>query len=89
MVDPEGLKYALFRGVVDHWFSDHSKETRYLDKVGAEQPRMSTLGWELCVQWADGTSNWLPLADLKKSNPVEVAKYAVSRKLDKEPAFCW
>jgi hypothetical protein len=41
------------------------------------------------VQWADGASSWLPLADLRESNPVEVAKYAISRYLDKEPVFRW
>ena len=31
----------------------------------------------------------VPLKLLKESNPVETAEYAVSRKLDREPAFVW
>jgi hypothetical protein len=29
------------------------------------------------------------LKDLKESNPVEVAEYAVANKIDDEPAFAW
>jgi hypothetical protein len=44
---------------------------------------------QLLVQWTDGTTSWHPLADLKSSNPVEVAEYAVSQLLDDKPAFHW
>ena len=32
---------------------------------------------------------WQRLADMKESNPVEVAEYAVAREINKEPAFAW
>jgi hypothetical protein len=88
-IDPEGQQYALFRGVIDHRYDNHGLDTTYIDAKGIEQFRPTTLGWELCVQWADGSSSWLPLADVKASNPVEAAEYAVSRSLDNEPAFRW
>jgi hypothetical protein len=50
---------------------------------------MTTLGWEILVQWTDGTTSWHPLANLKSSNPVLVAKYAVSQSLGNKPAFRW
>jgi hypothetical protein len=84
MIDPKGQQYALFKGVVDH-----RRDRTYIDDGGIQQPIASTLGWELCVQWAGGTSSWIRLADLRVSNPVEVAEYAISRHLDKEPAFRW
>jgi hypothetical protein len=43
----------------------------------------------LCVEWKDGTTSWERLADLKESNPVEVAEYAATNKLHDEPAFAW
>jgi hypothetical protein len=46
-------------------------------------------GWKLCVKWKDGTTTWEPSSVLKESNPVEVAQYAVSNKIDDEPAFAW
>jgi hypothetical protein len=46
-------------------------------------------GWKLLCQWRDGSSTWVPLVDLKDSNPVELAEYAVANKLQEEPAFKW
>jgi hypothetical protein len=41
------------------------------------------------VQWKDETTTWVPLKDLKESNPIEVAQYAVDNKIESEPAFAW
>jgi Reverse transcriptase (RNA-dependent DNA polymerase) len=35
------------------------------------------------------STSWVPLKDLKESNPLEVADYAVNMKLVLEPAFAW
>ena len=37
----------------------------------------------------DGSTSWEALKDLKESNPVEVAEYAVGAKIVSEPAFAW
>jgi hypothetical protein len=50
---------------------------------------MTTAGWELEVQWADGSTDWLPLKDLKDFNPIEAAEYAISNGISEEPAFAW
>ena len=39
--------------------------------------RCTTKGWKLLVKWKDGQSTWVPLKDLKKSNPVETAEFAM------------
>jgi hypothetical protein len=36
-----------------------------------------------------GSISWENLKDLKASNPVEVAEYAVANRLVEEPAFKW
>jgi hypothetical protein len=51
--------------------------------------RKTTVGWSLCVLWKNGETSWVSLADLKESNPLEVAEYAVSHGIDHEPAFSW
>jgi hypothetical protein len=33
--------------------------------------------------------SWERLMDLKESNPIEVAEYAIWRGIDNEPAFAW
>ena len=43
----------------------------------------------MLVLWHDGSTSWEWLSDLKESNPVEVAKYAVANHLTEEPAFKW
>ena len=51
--------------------------------------RCTTKGWKLCVSWKDGTTSWETLSNLKESNPVQVAEYAVTNKIDDAPAFAW
>ena len=56
---------------------------------GRSQMRKTTKGWRLCVRWRDGTTSWERLADLKESNPVEVAEFSVAQGIANEPAFSW
>ena len=41
------------------------------------------------LQWKGGTSDWVRLADLKESFPLEVAEYTQANRIDDEPAFAW
>jgi hypothetical protein len=51
-------------------------------KTGRKRLKRTTQGWQLCMKWNDeSTTCWVPLKDLKESNPVEVAEYAVNMKL--------
>ena len=50
---------------------------------------MATKGWQICVKWKYGSTTWERLADLKELYLIEVAEYAVTRGLEKEPAFAW
>ena len=47
------------------------------------------MGWSIEVEWKDGSVSWVPLKDLKASNPIEVADYAVSNNIEEEPVFKW
>jgi hypothetical protein len=51
--------------------------------------KCSTIGWQVCCQWKDGSTSWENLADLKESHPLETAEYAVTQGIDHEPAFNW
>jgi hypothetical protein len=42
----------------------------------------------LC-QWKDGSSSWVPLVELKQSNLIELAEYAIANQIHEEPAFKW
>jgi transcriptional accessory protein Tex/SPT6 len=39
--------------------------------------------------WKDKSTSWVKLKDLKASNPVELAEYAVANWIAEEPAFKW
>jgi hypothetical protein len=51
--------------------------------------KKSTKGWQLCVQWKDGSASWERLADVKESNPIEVAEHSVARGFESKPGFAW
>jgi len=40
--------------------------------------KKTTNSWDICIEWHDGTSLWVPLKDVKQSNPLELADYAVA-----------
>ena len=91
-VDDEGHSHLLMSEI-----SDHRKDGTALDQQngytmsrnGNKVPKRTTKGWQLLVEWKDGSSDWISLTDLKDSNPLEVAEYAVANKIDHEPAFKW
>ena len=91
-VDSEGHHYQLLKEISDHRSTNEAlkiSEGYYTRKGGDKVPKKTTRGWELLVEWKDGSSQWIPLKDLKVSNPIELAEYSVANKIDKEPAFNW
>jgi hypothetical protein len=90
-VDLDGNQYLLLDSITDHRTTSEavSVDESFMVKDGMKYPRKTTKGWEMCIQWKDGTTTWERLADLKESNPVEVAEYAVSRSIEDQPAFNW
>jgi hypothetical protein len=53
--------------------------------------KRSTIVWQICCQWKDGSSFWENLSDLKikESHPIETSEYAKIIGIDHEPAFNW
>jgi hypothetical protein len=43
----------------------------------------------LCVEWRNGDTSWIPLKDLKDTNTVKLAEYAIANQISDEPAFAW
>ena len=91
-IDEDGNQYSLMKGITDHKKTEDAVPLEsgfYTDKYGSKRRVITTKGWQLKVEWENGSSTWVPLADIKQSNPVETAEYAVSHELQKEPAFAW
>ncbi|MGH7954663.1 MAG: hypothetical protein ACREOZ_01755, partial [Gloeomargaritales cyanobacterium] len=91
-VDNEGNQYLIMREIVDH-----KKDGTAIAKVdmwissanGNKRKRLTTKGWTFTILWKDGSTTSEPLRNLKESNPVEIAEYAVANKIADEPAFAW
>ena len=92
-VDSEGNQYRLFKEIVNHQKKktavDKSDQFRIDHRTGRATKKKTTAGWDLEVEWRDGSTSWLPLRELKETNAVEVAQYAVDNRIDEEPAFDW
>ena len=37
----------------------------------------TTHGWKILVEWKDISADWVPLKELKQSNPLDMAEYYV------------
>ena len=90
--DDEGLSHVVLKEISDHRSNDTAiriADGFIISKNGNKVPKRTTKGWELLCEWRDGSNTWIPLKDLKDSNPIEVAEYAVANGLQEEPAFKW
>ena len=56
---------------------------------GRQAPVITTKDWGVTFLWKDKSTIWIPLAEIKESNPIEVAEDAISFKHDRETAFNW
>ena len=76
-VDNEGHEYLLLKEIIDHRKDNTAvqKDDGFvLTRSGQRRPKITTAGWELCVEWKEGTSEWIKLKHLKESYPVQVAE---------------
>ena len=90
-VDSEGNQYRLFNGLIGH-----RKRSSAVDKIdgyrhskGTKIRKKTTTGWDIEVEWKDGSTSWLPLKEVKETNSVDLAQYGKDNMLLDEPAFAW
>ena len=84
-VDAEGYRYQLLDTIVDHKQDGdaiHPNDLYINTKSGQKLMIQTTAGWNLLVQWKNGTQEWVPLKILKNSNPIEVAELVVALGID-------
>jgi len=91
-VDEEGHQQMMFEEILDHRQLNTAvpkDQGFYTNPQGIQRRIRTTKGWQVCVQWKDGSTDWIELKDFKASYPVELAEYAVVNKIEDEPAFAW
>ena len=91
-VDEEGNRHVLFDEIIDHRTdgSELQEEDAFItSNNGSRRRRETTKGWEILVQWKDGSTTWEKLKDMKECYPVQLCEYAVQSQISKKPAFAW
>jgi len=90
-VDAEGNRHVLFDEIIDHRCdgTEVKMQDAFLKVKGRKVRKKTTKGWEILVQWKDGSTTWVKLKDMKEAYPVQVAEYSVQNHISLEPAFAW
>ena len=86
-----GETLGIISGIIDHRKNKDAipSNESVADIAGKSHRVVTTRGWELCVEWKDGTQSWIPLKDVKNTNPIMAAEYAIAKGIQREPAFAW
>ena len=91
-VDLDGHSFVLFDAIID------SRTNRTQRKEGGafihmynvnKRIRDTTKGWEVFIQWKDGSSTWTQVKDINEYFPVELAECAVLNQITDEPKLAW
>jgi hypothetical protein len=72
-VDPFGRYNHVMDGIIGHKKNDHALEgddAFVVTRRGQRKLHQTTRGWDFQVQWRDGTTQWIPLKDLKEEYAV-------------------
>jgi hypothetical protein len=91
-VDEEGHRQMMMDEILDHRTTKDAltkDNGTYQTARGLTRKKRTTKGWEIYVQWRDGSGDWVALKDLKDSYPVELAEYATTAGIQDQPAFAW
>ena len=76
---------------MDYWKINKaiSVSNQKVVRRGCSFMRRSTVVWQLCVQWTDGSTSWQALKDMKDFHLVETVEYSVAQEIDHELEFNW
>jgi hypothetical protein len=88
----QGNMFQLLDEIMDHkndYMAIDIANGAVTSAGGNVKPKITTQGWQLLVLWKDKLTSWVKLKDLKVSNPIELAEYAVANQIVEEPAFKW
>ena len=91
-VDEEGHRHVLFDEIIDHRTdgTEIKQDNAFIiSPNGGRRRQETTKGWEILIQWKDGSSTWEKLKDVKECYPVQLANYATLSKIFNKPAFAW
>jgi hypothetical protein len=88
-VNDDGLNESIFTYIVGRKKNDSvalSEDNFHALESGSNPSHArTTKGWDICVQWLDGTMSWHPMCEINSSFPNALAEYVYSHNLQDEP----
>ena len=91
-VDDEGIRHELLDEIVNYRKDETAipiEDGFTIGKNGNRHAKVTTRGWEILIKLKNGEMQWVPMKDVKHSNAVELAEFAVANRIADEPAFNW
>ena len=89
--DSEEYQHSILDAIIDYGtnVSALTRSNMYVvTKRGIRSVRKATVGWNILIKWKAGREQWIPLKEIKESNPIEGAEFSVSCGIENEPNFC-
>ena len=89
-VDEEGNRHVFLDEIVDHRTDGtelKQNDTFITSRNGGRRRHETTKGWEILLQWKDGSTSWETLKDIKECYPLQISEYAVRKRISDEPFF--
>eukprot|EP00957_Ditylum_brightwellii_P140899 10733356-Ditylum_brightwellii.AAC.1 len=80
--DSEGHHQQAMKEISDHQTEDSAipQDDSYITTHSGKHRCITTKGWSFLVEWTMGSSDWVPVKNLKESYPVQVAEYTITNK---------
>jgi len=91
-IDDDGNRFVLLDSIVDHRTDGtelQHDDTFVTSRNAGRRRKMTTKGWEILLQWKDGSTTWEKMKDVKNAYLVQLAEYARQRDILETPAFAW
>jgi hypothetical protein len=87
--DNDGNEFMSYKEIIDHRKNDKAVliDDGFTIENGIANPKKTTIGWEILVEFTNGETQWLPLKVVKESNPVQLADMQSRIKLIMSPLF--
>jgi hypothetical protein len=90
--DSEGNQYVLLDEIIDWRQTEEAVEEQNILQIshnGNLHPRRTTKGYQMCIQWKDGSTSWEHLKDIKEAYPIQAAEFAVTQGIQDLSGFRW
>jgi hypothetical protein len=90
--DSEGNQYSLLDKILDWRQTEEAVEEQNILQIshnGNLHPRRTTNGYQMCIQWKDGSTSWEHLKDIKEAYPIQAAEFAVTQGIQDLPGSQW